>query len=150
MNLTNKAATIYDRALDSGHKFSVAELADDLTAALLDDEHDLTELVSLAALQAVKQVDKQRTASDAQSSLFDLLDQAVPVGEGMRLARRDMRLDDWTAHLTHVAENVGRVNASAAKENGRFTALSSFLAAGLSTGDAIKAWQDAHPGELLP
>lgn len=150
MNILHRAALIYDRALDAGIPFGVADLTESLVADLLEDEHDLTELVSLAADTAVRKVDKDRTNNRPDATLFDSLDQAVPVAGGMRVARRAMRMLDWTAHLEHVADNAARVNHSAAKENRRFSALAPYLSNGASTEDAIKAWQEAHPGELLP
>lgn len=149
MTILKRAAALYDRALDAGIPFTIADLTEALTSELLDDEHDLSEIVSLAADQAFRRVDKDRTAAAPQASLFDMLDQAVPINGGQRLSRRAMRLPDWLAHLGHIAENVGRVNGSAAKENLRFSALAPYLTADATTEDAAKAWQEAHPGEVL-
>lgn len=149
MNLNHRAARIYDRALDSGKPFSISDLQDQLVSEVLADAHDYTEVVGLAAIAALSRIDKDRTANDSQAALFDVLDQAVSVGPGARVARRGMRFADWTQHLSHVGENASRVNASAARENRRFTALAPFLATGLDTEQAMKAWQAANPGQEL-
>lgn len=149
MNILHRAGALYDRALDAGKPFTLGDLTEALTVELLDDEHDLSELVALAADQAFRRVDKDRTAAAPQSSLFDMLDQAVPIDAGRRLSRRAMRLPDWIAHLGHVADNAARVNGSAARENRRFTALAPFLVGETTTEAAMKAWQEAHPGEVL-
>jgi hypothetical protein len=97
----------------------------------------------------VEKVDKTRTA-DSQGDLFDSLDQAVALGHGQRVLRRHMTAGDWLTHLGHIADNVVRVNASSAKENRRYSALSPYLSEGLVTERAEKAWREANPGQVLP
>lgn len=144
-----RAADLYDDHLDRSEPFTIADLTEALAAELAGSD-DLAFLAYMAADSAVQAVDKQRTKAEPQSSLFDLLDKAVAVGNGQRLARRSMQMKDWAAHLTHVAENASRVNASAAKENQRFSELAPYLANDATTEDAVKAWQQANPGRDLP
>lgn len=144
-----RAADLYDDHLDRGEPFTVADLTA-LLAEELADSDDLRHLAYLAADSAVQAVDAQRTKAEPQASLFDLLDQAVAVGNGQRLARRNMTALDWSAHLQHVAENAARVNASAARENQRFAELAPYLTNDATTEQAIKAWQQANPGRDLP
>lgn len=150
MNLTARAATLYDEALDRGEPFTVAELVEQLTDELLASPGDLEQMAGAAADSVLRRVDKNRTAAPPQASLFDSLDQAVAVADGRRLARRDMRIGDWTNHLAHVSENAGRVNASAAKENTRFSLLAPYLGQGLTTEEAVKAWAETNPDGVLP
>lgn len=149
--ITEIAARLYDAALDranSGTPLDLDTLKEQVAAALADES--LTdEIIRHAASNAVERIDTSRTMPPQSDSLFDSLDQSVPVAPKRRLLRRHMRLGDWTAHLGYVGENAARVNASAAKENRRFTALAPFLAEGVSTDEANKAWQEAHPGEVL-
>lgn len=146
--IRQRAADLYDDLLDRGEPFTVLDVTEALATELSNGD-DLGRLAYLAADSAVQSVDKQRTTAPPQTSLFDLLDQAVPVAFGQRVARRSMRMDDWTAHLTHVADNAARVNASAARENQRFTELAPYLANDATTEQAIKAWQAANPGRDL-
>ena len=148
-NLNHRAAGLYDRALDSGAPFNPADVTAMLIEEVLNDQHDVTEIVGLAAAAAVARVDKERSANDAQGSLFDSLDQSVPIADGQRIARRQMTLSHWTEHLAHIAENVSRVNNSAARENRRFSALAPFLSQGLSTEMAVKSWQEQYPDAVL-
>jgi hypothetical protein len=146
------AARFYDNALDrasSGAPVDI-DLVKEQVAAALSDNALAEDILKHAASSAVDSVDKTRTMPPQSESLFDSLDQAVPVAPKQRLLRRQMLLADWTAHLGYVSENAARVNASAARENRRFTALAPFLAEGVSTDAAVKAWQEAHPGEVLP
>lgn len=144
------AARIYDGALDRGEPFTLADLQDRLAADLFDCGHLVEHLTALAADSALRAVDKERTAAPPQSSLFDLLEQAVPIADGGRLARRNMTMQDWSAHLAHVGENAARVNSSAAKENLRFAALAAYLIGDTTTEGALKAWQADNPGAVLP
>lgn len=144
-----RAADLYDDHLDRGEPFTVA----DVTAALAEElvgTDDLRFLAYLAADSAIQAVDKQRTTAPPQASLFDVLDQAVAVSDGQRVARRNMTALDWSAHLGHVAENAARINASAARENQRFAALAPYLRGDVTTEQALKAWQQDNPGRDLP
>lgn len=144
------AGRMYDNALDRGEPFTLGDLTERLTSELLDAAPDVVEsLAALAADSAMRSVDRERTATPPQATLLDSLEQAIPVGGGRRLSRRNMRLEEWVAHLEYVADNTARVTASAARENRRFSTLAPFLTGDATTEDAVKAWQEAHPGEVL-
>jgi hypothetical protein len=150
--ITEIAASFYDAALDrasSGTPLDLDDLKEKVAVALTADAL-AEDILRHAASSAVDSVDKSRTMPPQSDSLFDSLDQSVPVAPKQRLLRRQMRLPDWTAHLGYVSENAARVNASAARENRRFTALAPFLAEGVPTDEAVKAWQEANPGQVLP
>ncbi len=86
----------------------------------------------------------------AAADLTDASDgQAIAIGDGQRISRRNMTNGHWSAHLAHGGENAAGVNASAARENRRYVALSPYLATGLDTEQAMKAWQAANPGQVL-
>lgn len=153
--ITKRAAEVYDLALDAGKHFDCADLAADLTVRLrkakLGTQRQLLDvLLADAAQTAIAKVDGQRRLPDPQASLITLMDQAVAVSEGRRIARKAMKLVDWTERLAHVGSNAARVNSAAAKENARFTALASYLGDGLSTEAAVAAWQVANPEGTLP
>lgn len=148
------AVELYEKALAEGKRFTVFDLAEQLSAVLLErfaEENSVVrELIVMTAHSTMKRVDKDRMKPDPQLSLLDDLDRPVPVDDAQRVARRHMRSTDWTAHLEHVSANAARVNAAAAKEYARYRALAPYLAEGMNTEEAVAAWREYHEGEVLP
>lgn len=151
----NKLATEhYDRALESRDHFTVAEVADGLAVDLLgrfSEDHSITrDLIAMTAHSLARKVDQARILpADPAPSLFDDMDRPVPVAGSRRIARRHMRQDDWSEHLENVSGNAARVNAAASREYARHSALSPYLAEGLTTEAAAERWQADNPDKVL-
>lgn len=145
---------VYDGLLERDEPFTVMQAAEKLDWLVLErfgDDHSVgRELLSTVAHQTIQKIDRSRTKPAPQESLFSGLDRSIPVAEAKRIARRYMRFPDWAEHLAHVGDNAANVNASAAKENHRFSALSPYLSQGMNTEAAINAWQVDHPDDELP
>lgn len=152
--IKKRAAEAYDLAVQRGDYFDCESLAEELVTELLADLDDdgsiFADLMAAAARTAVNSVDASRRVAPPQADLFDSMDQPVAVGGGRRIVRRSMGVKDWIDHLAYIGDNVARVNAAAAKENSRFSALAAYLADGMDTEAAAAAWAEANPGELLP
>lgn len=152
--LKKLAAEAYDTALERPDHFTVDELTDRFTTDLLERLDDETgviyDLITYTARSMIEQIDKNRTRPDPQDSLLDCLDRPVAIGGGERVARRHMRDMDWAAHMANVNGNAARVTAAASKENARYSALLPYLSTGVTTIDAVAAWQVDHPDEVLP
>lgn len=149
------AAELYDKALAEGEHFTVAELSERLVTDLMrrfadNGRNAVRDLIEISARHAVGYIDKQRTKPNEQAALFDDLDSAIAVGESARRARRRMNNGDWVRHLTYIADNAARVNARAARESRRYSALAPYLMQGVDTEAALIAWQADHPEEVLP
>lgn len=149
------AIELYEEALATGQHFNLDDLIHrliaDLTARWTTDDHSvLGELVEISARKAVEYVDEQRTRPAEQPTLSEDLDRPIKVGAGQRRLRRRMDGADWAQHMAHVNDNAARVNNAAGRENRRYAALVPYLARGLDTEQALRAWQADHPDEVLP
>lgn len=72
---------------------------------------------------------------------------SVALDADTRIAEGAMQLAHWTQRLNYLAQ----VNQECfARENQRFAALAPYLHGDTTTEQAVKAWQDEHPTELLP
>ena len=148
------AIEAYDGALERGGRFSIVAVGDRLYAEQVDrysEDHSVgRDLLRIAIHDAIRKVDRQRAKLAPQATLFNDLDRPIPVGQAERIARRHMFLPDWAVHLAFVGDNAANVNAGAARENRRFTALSPYLSQGMNTEASVNAWQIDHPDGELP
>lgn len=149
------AAEHYDTAAGTGKHYLLTDVEKELVADLTKRYQTgtrsiVSDLIVAAAHAAVLRVDESRTAPEPQATLLDSMAQPVAVADRQRIVRRSMTAADWAAHLGHVADNAARVNASAAKENKRFSALAAYLTGDTTTEAAFAEWQAANPGAELP
>lgn len=150
-----RAGEVYDLALGRATKFDVDTLTTELSTVLAkaklgSDRQLVGLLLADTARSAIALVDERRKKADTQATLPTLMDQSIALGGGTRIARKAMKLGDWATHLQHVSINASQVNASAARENARFSALAPYLGDGLTTEAAAQAWQTANPDSVLP